>query len=362
MADSGEAKERLIVERFMGESNGGGLTGHRDVPVRPRSAFRRVAWAGSLATLALIALGGVVRVTGSGMGCGDDWPLCHGRLIPPLDPPTLIEYAHRLSAVLVSLLVLGLCVLAWTRHRHEPELRRPASWAGGLILFQVLLGAVTVRLELAAAAVVFHLLTAMLLLAALLTAALRARERGRSPAGPVASSRARLLVRACMVAGFIVIALGGLVANLNAGPACQGFPLCNGLLVPEGGAAVGLHWFHRVAAFVLVGLIAATVIVVREGRASSPALRRRALAVLGLTVLQVGVAAAMILSFLPPALRAGHMALGAVVWASLVALAEEASRRGAPEEEPTPERAAHVFAAGPAPRPLQGTVDTVRTR
>ena len=54
----------------------------------------------------LIVLGGVVRITGSGMGCGDHWPLCNGEWFPPLDLPTMIEIGHRWAAALVSMVVL----------------------------------------------------------------------------------------------------------------------------------------------------------------------------------------------------------------------------------------------------------------
>ena len=49
------------------------------------------------AAVAQISLGGIVRITDSGLGC-PDWPLCHGKLLPPLELHTLIEYSHRLSA------------------------------------------------------------------------------------------------------------------------------------------------------------------------------------------------------------------------------------------------------------------------
>lgn len=73
-----------------------------------------------MATYLLIVLGGVVRITGSGMGCGDDWPLCNGRLIPPMDLPTLIEYGHRLAAAGVGLLVAALAAWAWWASRRSP--------------------------------------------------------------------------------------------------------------------------------------------------------------------------------------------------------------------------------------------------
>ncbi|HET9725984.1 MAG TPA: COX15/CtaA family protein, partial [Gemmatimonadales bacterium] len=110
--------------------------------------LRRLAWTGATLALGLIVLGGVVRITGSGMGCGDHWPRCDGQWFPPLDLPTLIEIGHRWVAALVSLVVLAVAVVAWRRHRDEPALRTPALVALGLLVVQVLLGAVTVKLAL----------------------------------------------------------------------------------------------------------------------------------------------------------------------------------------------------------------------
>ena len=299
-------------------------------PGPSRAAFRRLAWVAAGATLALIALGGVVRISGSGMGCGDDWPLCNGKLFPPLDPPALIEYGHRLAATLVGGLVVGLAALAWSRHRGDAGLRRPASLAAGLLLAQVLLGAVTVRLGLPAWTVVLHLATGMLLLAALMEAGLRAGERG--PAGgavPAPDSRPLPVVRAAAGLAFGVILLGGLVANLDAGAACRGFPLCNGTLLPEGGSRVALHWLHRLLAFALVGLLAAAFAVGRGRNGGSTVVSRLSAAALALGLLQVGIAAAMVLRFLPPGLRAAHLVVGTLVWASLVALCHHAGRPAA---------------------------------
>jgi len=79
-------------------------------------AFTRLAWTAAGFTYLLIILGAIVRITGSGMGCGEHWPLCNGKLLPPLDLPTLIEYTHRLVAASVSILVLALATYArWLR-------------------------------------------------------------------------------------------------------------------------------------------------------------------------------------------------------------------------------------------------------
>src|SRR5690349_21243820 len=138
--------------------------------------LRRLAWTGASLALALIVLGGVVRITGSGMGCGDHWPLCDGEWFPPLDLPTLIEIGHRWAAALVSLFVFAVALVAWRRHRDEPALRGPATLAAVLLVVQVLLGAITVKLVLPPWVVIVHLANAMVLLATLLVVALRAGE------------------------------------------------------------------------------------------------------------------------------------------------------------------------------------------
>src|SRR5467141_2264172 len=131
--------------------------------------YTLLAWTAAAATYLLIVLGAVVRITGSGMGCGDHWPLCNGRLFPPLnDVGTVIEWSHRLVAALVSALVVALAVYAW---RTQNDARRIAYAALGLLVLQVLLGAVTVKLALPPWTVILHLGTAMLLLAALIVAA-----------------------------------------------------------------------------------------------------------------------------------------------------------------------------------------------
>src|SRR5829696_4282547 len=103
--------------------------------------LRRLAWTGAALALGLIVLGGVVRITGSGMGCGEHWPRCNGEWFPPLDLPTLIEIGHRWVAALVSVLVFAVALVALLRHRSDPSLRNPALLGAVLLVIQVLLGA-----------------------------------------------------------------------------------------------------------------------------------------------------------------------------------------------------------------------------
>src|SRR5882672_973725 len=273
--------------------------------------FRTLAWAAAVSTYLLIVLGAIVRITGSGLGCGDHWPLCNGHLFPPLDDiGTVIEWSHRLVAALVSILVAALAGYAsWlrtgARSTEQDVPGQMAYVALALLVVQIVLGAITVKLELTAWSVVLHLGTAMLLLATLLVAA---RSGGAQHAAPLQLS--------LLVLAFVTVLFGALTANLGAAAACHGFPLCNGQVWVTAGPLAWIHWIHRLLAYSLA--IAALVWAVR-------APQRGPKVVLGLVVLQIGVGAATVLLGLPSGLQAAHVAVGAAVWAAVVLAAQSSS-------------------------------------
>ncbi|HEV7784317.1 MAG TPA: heme o synthase, partial [Thermoanaerobaculia bacterium] len=284
-----------------------------------QTLLRRLAWTGAGLTLGLIVLGGVVRITGSGMGCGDHWPRCNGEWFPPLDVPTMIEIGHRWAAALVSFSVLAVAVTAWRRHREDAALRRPATLALVLLVVQVLLGAVTVKLALPPWVIITHLANAMLLFAALLVVALRS-TYSQVPQVPAADRhRAHGVVVATAILGFVVILFGAQVANFHAGLLCLGLPLCDGRVLPPQTPLGALHWTHRVLAFAFVVLAAYMAHRVREADgAEGRRLRGSVRLVLWAAGAQIAVGVAMVLNLLPPGLRALHLFMGAVVWATLV--------------------------------------------
>ena len=265
--------------------------------------FTRLAWTAATFTYLLIILGAIVRITGSGLGCGEHWPLCNGKLLPPLDVPTMIEYGHRLAAAAVSVLVAGLAACAWWLNREagSGERNLPGKTpyvALGLLILQVLLGAVTVQLRLPPWTVILHLGTAMLLLATLIVIAKGDHVTPGSRAGLVA-----------LALGFVTVLFGALTANLGAATACLGFPLCNGQILPAGNYLQHVQWTHRLLAYTLFGYVIWWAIRTR---------RHGAWYVVALVTTQVIVAAAMVLFGLPQPLQAAHVAVGAAVWAALV--------------------------------------------
>ncbi|PYO92259.1 MAG: hypothetical protein DMD62_13690 [Gemmatimonadetes bacterium] len=262
--------------------------------------FVTLAWSAAAGAYLLVVLGAVVRITGSGMGCGDHWPLCNGHLFPPLsDIPTVIEWSHRLLAAVVSVIVVGLALVGWKGAGSlEPGARAAAYTAVALLVVQVLLGAVTVKTGLTPVLVILHLGTAMLLLATLIAAA-------RAPWLPTPGSWIPLSV------AFITVLFGAATANLGAMASCGGFPLCNGQLIPTAGPLAWVHWIHRLLAYSLAGYLIWWM--TRD--------QRRAGWVLGIVLLQITIAATMIGLGFPSALQVAHAGVGAAVWAAIVVAA-----------------------------------------
>src|SRR2546426_11078028 len=272
--------------------------------------FVTLAWIAAACTYLLIVLGAVVRITGSGLGCGDHWPSCNGHFFPSLkDIPTVIEWSHRLVAAVVSVLVVGLALIGW-RFREAGSLEpgvRAAYTAVVLLVIQVLLGAVTVKTGLTPVMVILHLATAMLLLGGLIAGA-------RAPWIPTPDSWIPLALT------FITVLFGALTANLGAMASGRGFPLRNGQIIPHAGPLAAIHWIHRLLAYTLLSYLIWWAVRSRE---------RRVWSLLAIVALQIAIAATMIQLGFPGGLQAAHAAVGAGGWAAVVIAALQ------PEADPS---------------------------
>ncbi len=290
-------------------------------------AFRVLSVATALVTYALVVLGGVVRVSGSGLGC-PDWPLCHGRLLPPLDLHAIIEYSHRTTASLASTLIVLTAVVAWLAWRKRRDIVIPAMVAVGLLVVQVVLGAVTVRLELPPMIVLAHLATAMALLAAVCVTASNARLARYAPLASAGEpdSRPAWLARAAAAGTFLLILSGSLVVGSGASGSCGAWPLCGGgfSLAFDGYPAIQL--LHRGLAAAIGVLIIVSLFALLNRYRVERAVRATVALTLAALAFQVAVGAAVVTLHLPAALRGLHLALASAVWAGTVVLAVLADR------------------------------------
>ena len=151
----------------------------------PGARYRVLVYLTLLASFLVVVWGGVVRVTGSGLGC-PDWPLCHGQFLPGLDPATQIEWFHRFLGIAGGLTLASLVAVTLARYRSDRRLTVLVVVAGLLYVLQAVLGAIVVLLELPDTWVTVHLANAELVLAVLTVLAVgvrwprtfAARERG----------------------------------------------------------------------------------------------------------------------------------------------------------------------------------------
>ncbi|MGI8847742.1 MAG: COX15/CtaA family protein [Candidatus Dormibacteria bacterium] len=271
-------------------------------------------------TYLLIVAGGVVRVTGSGLGCGasgQDWPLCHGGLVPPPDLATLIEFNHRIFATLSTVLIAAVLVVAWLRYRSDRRVTTAASAAAVLLVVQILLGAVTVEWKLAQFVVLIHLANALLVLGVLIHLAVLVRRPTTDDEAPRATGRLPLIAA---VSAYVLVLSGALVVADAAGGQCQGWPLCgNGFDLPVAGLAA-INMAHRVVALAVVLFLGYAMAKIRRATAD-PTTRAMAMAVNVSLLLQVLAGAAVVESHLAAATRGLHIALASLVWGFTLAVA-----------------------------------------
>ncbi|MCT7978179.1 COX15/CtaA family protein [Laspinema olomoucense] len=136
----------------------------------PRDRIRRLVWKIAIATLLLMAVGSATRVMNAGLAC-PDWPLCYGKLVPTqqMNFQVFLEWFHRLDAGLIGLSAIALAGLSWWDRRELPGwLPFASTGALGLIVFQAVLGGLTVTELLRFDIVTAHLGTALLFFTTLL--------------------------------------------------------------------------------------------------------------------------------------------------------------------------------------------------
>ncbi len=327
------------------------------------SRFRRLATATIVATFVLILIGGVVRVSDSGLGCGAEgsgthgWPLCEGGVLPADSAESAVEFTHRVAATVVVVLIGLLIWRAFRGLREHRLLVRGSVAAGVLVLAQAALGGLTVERGLEDELVAAHLGLAMLLLG-LLIVLRRASDPAarRAPAEVQRGLRPLTTVTAALVLATIVA--GGYVAgteyhgtpnpvHVGAHEACgtgwsaDQFPGCNGQGFLSFGQSrlVDIQLAHRLLMYLTaIAVIAMAAVAVRR-RAPSPAFRVAPLVLAG----QIALGAVNVWAGKHAGLILGHLALGTIMWATVA----DARASLMPASEPLPDRAPSTEPAGP---------------
>lgn len=273
---------------------------------QPSERIRRLVWKIAIATLLLMAVGSATRVMNAGLAC-PDWPLCYGQLVPSkqMNFQVFLEWFHRLDAALIGISTIALAGLSWWYRRYLPNwLPWASTFAFGLIVFQGVLGGLTVTELLRFDIVTAHLGTALLFFNTLLvigTALLPYQGTGSVGKLPWVGLTAAILV-------YLQSIVGGLVASRWALHQCFGaYQLC---------AVMNSH-----IAGVVPATLATLAVVVMAWRtpALHPTLRQLANMAGGLVVLQIILGVATFwLHLQVELLTVSHQAIGAALLGVLV--------------------------------------------
>ena len=197
-----------------------------------------------------IALGGLVRVSGSGLGC-PDWPLCNGRPYPPANVHSIIEYSHRAVGSVTGVLIIATVVAAWIVFRK----RRPlVAWLASASLIGVvgegILGGIVVAKELSPWLVVVHLGLAMVILGFLVATAVAAMP----PSAGVPNLNYRRLAMIAAAATYVMMLTGSTVVASSADESCNSWPLCGGGFALDFSGVNAYTMLHR-GTVLVVGLL-----------------------------------------------------------------------------------------------------------
>lgn len=307
--------------------------------------FARYAWGVILLNIVVIVWGAFVRATGSGAGCGDNWPLCQGEVIPrPESIETVIEFSHRVTSGLALISVVVLLIWAFRAFPKGSVVRKGAIASMIFMILEALIGAALVLLEYVAFNVSVgraiwmggHLINTFLLMAALTLTAwwgqggqpLRLRNQG---------AVGWTLLGA--VVGMLVLGVSGAITALGDTLVLTGgiSPAENALVA----TLVDLRIFHPLIAFVvgaLVGLAAWIAMKQRPGQTS----QRMGRAIIALYVVQLLVGSLNVALKAPVWLQLVHLAITTTIWILLVILAAAAL---AASEPVSPRNAAASSAA-----------------
>lgn len=313
------------------------------------TSFQRLAIVTTALTYLLIAVGGLVRASGAGLGC-PDWPHCFGSWVPPasaadLPPefdralfnPTLMwtEYMNRLLGVSVGFAIFGTTIAAWRRHRQQPRIVWPVVVALLLTAYEGWLGGRVVAHELAPWIVTAHMVVALVIVQLLLWATIESLRDDAAQPAPDAPARRQLgwITWATTALLLVQVALGTQVRGKVDDLLDAGTPRVEVL------AGVGdLDTLHRELAAVVTFAVVGLWIWAWTRFSAHAMIQRTASAALAFVVLQILAGMLLAGAALPPPAQVTHLTVASLLLGALTALALVAWRWPAPSRGAVPAR------------------------
>lgn len=301
-----------------------------------RPALHRFAWFTASCTILLIAAGGLVTSTGSGLAV-PDWPLSYGSLMPPMVGGIFYEHGHRMIASFVGFLTVVLAFWVW-RVESRRWVRRLSLAALGAVVCQGLLGGLTVIYLLPTPISVLHACLAQTFFCMTVVLALALGRDG--PALTVRQTEMLGGVRtpALILVGvvYVQLVLGALVRHTESGLAIPDFPLSFGHLFPplselttnpnaaypisltDLKARVMTHYIHRVWALAVAGVVLWFAWRVIRHAPELGSLVQLATTLVVLTIAQVLLGASVVWSQKSVGITTAHVVVGAAILGTCV--------------------------------------------
>ncbi len=280
--------------------------------------YKVVALLSLVVSFIQISLGGFVRASESGLGC-PDWPLCHGKIIPPFEFHTLIEYSHRLNGSLLGILVAVLLILCIMRYRRDKQLMLANYAAFTLVVSAGILGGITVITELAWWIRLIHLGIAQFLAACLMYITYKFAfdnlSNDYSYLNPIRAWKWKIIL--CVSLVFLLIVSGSYMVGIGASSSCSSWPLCKGLSIPDG-ISYQVHMGHRyisVVTLAFVGYISIELMIHAKG---NKLIKRVTHSALGLLGIQIILGAVTVWSGFSSHMKVTHLSVATLVWLSVI--------------------------------------------
>lgn len=262
--------------------------------VRGERLLRGLSVVTAIGMFFVLVMGTLVTNSGSAMGCGGSWPLCHGQFIPEFTVKTAIEFSHRgvAGAVGVASIVLGVWLFVIGRRRPEVKILAPLMAA--FVIIQAIMGGLAVIYPQSAVVLALHFGISLIAFGSIFLGMFFIFERNQRDAlrdrtPPLGLTR---LVWGSLLFTYVVVYLGAYMRHANASLACGDWPLCNGIVVP-GLFGSGVNTLaltavaHRGAAAIGTGLIVWTWWQARRIKQERPDLYWASIAGVVLVVLQI---------------------------------------------------------------------------